>query len=72
MTIHDVQGKQRQSMLEKAISEAQTSEIRIQNFQEWISHVDELLNEYLDNDTTMEDLPHDFQVRAFACIHRIL
>lgn len=49
-------------MLEKAVSEAQTSESRIQNFQQWISRVDDLLNEHLDNDTTMEDLPHDFQV----------
>lgn len=58
-----VQGKQRQTMLETAVSEAQTSESRIQNFQHWINRVDELLNEHLDNDTTMEDLPHDFQVR---------
>lgn len=51
-------------MLEKAVSEAQSSESRIQNFQHWIHHVDELLNEHLDNDTTMDDLPHDFQVSA--------
>lgn len=51
-------------MLEKAVSEAQTSESRIQNFQQWIYRVDDLLNEHLDNDTTMEDLPHDFQVSA--------
>lgn len=49
-------------MLEKAVSEAQSSESRLQNFQHWIYRVDELLNEHLDNDTTMEDLPHDFQV----------
>lgn len=51
-------------MLEKAVSEAQSSESRVQNFQQWIYHVDELLNEHLDNDTTVDDLPHDFQVRA--------
>lgn len=51
-------------MLEKAVSEAQTSESRVQNFQQWIYRVDDLLNEHLDNDTTMEDLPHDFQVSA--------
>lgn len=56
------QGQQRQSILEKAVSEAQSSETRVQNFQQWICHVDDLLNEYLDNDTTMDDLPHDFQV----------
>lgn len=49
-------------MLEKAVSEAQSSESRVQNFQNWIYRVDELLNDHLDNDTTMEDLPHDFQV----------
>lgn len=53
-------------MLEKAVSEAQSSESRIQTFQHWISRVEDLLNEHLDNDTTMEDLPHDFQVRCFS------
>lgn len=66
-----MQGKQRQSMLEKAISEAQSSESRIQNFQQWINHVDELLNEYLDNDTTLDDLPHDFQVSVNLLITRL-
>lgn len=64
-------------MLEKAVSEAQSSESRVQNFQHWICRVDELLNEHLDSDTTMEDLPHDFQVAKiiianaiiFACIN---
>lgn len=51
-------------MLEKAVSEAQSSESRVQNFQQWIYHVDELLNEHIDNDTTVDDLPHDFQVSA--------
>lgn len=59
-----IKGKQRQTMLEKAVSEAQSSESRVQNFQHWIYHVDELLNEHLDNDTTVDDLPHDFQVSA--------
>lgn len=56
-------------MLEKAVSEAQTSESRIQNFQQWIYRVDDLLNEHLDNDTTMEDLPHDFQVSVSFLIY---
>ncbi|XP_031638599.1 dystrophin, isoforms A/C/F/G/H isoform X4 [Contarinia nasturtii] len=56
-------GKQRQTMLEKAVSEAQSSESRVQSFQHWIHHVDELLNEHLDNDTTADDLPHDFSQR---------
>lgn len=52
----------RQDILEKSVSEAQFSENRVQNFQQWIYRVDELLSEHLDNDTTMDDLPHDFQV----------
>lgn len=59
-----LKGKHRQTILEKAVSEASHSESRIQNFQHWIYHVDEVLNEHLDNDTTMDDLPHDFQVSA--------
>lgn len=59
-----LKGKQRQSILEKAVSEAQSSESRVQSFQHWIFYVDELLNEHLDNDTTVDDLPHDFQVSA--------
>lgn len=59
----NLKGKQRQTVLEKAVSEAQSSESRVQNFQHWIYHVNELLNEHLDNDTTVDDLPHDFQVR---------
>lgn len=53
-------------MLEKAVSEAQSSESRLQNFQHWIYRVDDLLNEHLDNDTTMDDLPHDFQVTSIT------
>lgn len=67
-----LKGEQRQTMLEKAVSEAQSSESRVQNFQQWIYHVDELLNEHIDNDTTVEDLPHDFQVSAVIHISIIL
>lgn len=49
-------------MLERAVSEAQTSESRISTLQLWITRVDEILKEHLENDTTMDDLPHDFQV----------
>lgn len=52
-------------MLSEAVSEAQTSESRVLALQDWISRVDELLKEFIDNDTTMEDLPHDFQVIIF-------
>lgn len=48
-------------MLSVAVSEAQTSESRVSGLQDWINRVDELLKEYLKNDTSIEDLPHDFQ-----------
>ncbi|XP_063701711.1 dystrophin, isoforms A/C/F/G/H isoform X5 [Culicoides brevitarsis] len=55
------QAKQRTQILEKAITEAQSSESRVSNFQKWINHVDQMLNEFYENDTTIEDVPHDFQ-----------
>lgn len=62
------QAKQRQAVLEQAVSEAQNSESRITNFQNWIHRTDESLHEHLENDTTMDDLPHDFQVgNVFVC-----
>lgn len=61
------QAKQRTQMLEQSVSEAQTSESRVSNLQNWISHVDEVLSEHLENDITLEDLPHDFQVHLSAC-----
>lgn len=55
-------------MLSEAVSEAQTSESRVSALQDWINRVDDLLKEYIENDTTMEDLPHDFQVIALSMI----
>lgn len=55
------QAKQRTTILEQAVSEAQTSESRVSNLQHWIYKVDEILNDYIGSDTTMEDIPHDFQ-----------
>lgn len=56
-------------MLEQSVSEAQTSESRVSNLQNWISHVDEVLSEHLENDITLEDLPHDFQVNfSHVCL----
>lgn len=55
-------------MLQRAVSEAQTSETRVSTMQQWISRVDSVLKEHLENDTTMEDLPHDFQVFDKLCI----
>lgn len=49
-------------MLEKAVTEAQSSESRVSNLQQWIYHIDRVLNEFYENDTTIEDVPHDFQV----------
>lgn len=57
-------------MLEKAVTEAQTSESRVSNLQLWIYQVDRMLNEFYENDTTIEDLPHDFQVRCMIFVFR--
>lgn len=57
-----LQAKKREQMLEQAVSEAQTSESRVTTLQHWISRVDNMLKEHEENDTTMDDLPHDFQV----------
>lgn len=56
-------------MLEQAVSEAQTSEGRVSNLQIWIYKVDEILTEHIENDITMEDLPHDFQVRYLGIFY---
>lgn len=57
-----MKARQRTQMLEKAVTEAQSSESRVSNLQQWIYHVDRLLNDFYENDTTIEDVPHDFQV----------
>lgn len=44
------------------MSEAQTSESQVSELQQWIFRVDDLLNDYIEHDTTFECLPHDFQV----------
>lgn len=62
------QAKQRQTILEQAVSEAQHSEGRLSQFQNWLQRIDDALNDHLENDTTVDDLPHDFQVVAI-CIN---
>jgi hypothetical protein len=51
--------------LEKAVSEAQSSESQVTELQEWICRVDDLLNDFIEHDTTFECLPHDFQVNFY-------
>ena len=48
--------------MEKAVSEAQMSESQVTELQQWIMRVDDLLNDFIEHDTTFECLPHDFQV----------
>jgi DNA repair exonuclease SbcCD ATPase subunit len=55
------QANQRIVMLETAVAKAQMSEMHINELQQWIYKVDELLNDFIDNDTTIQDVPHDFQ-----------
>ncbi|XP_069963267.1 dystrophin, isoforms A/C/F/G/H isoform X7 [Bactrocera oleae] len=53
--------KQRTEILEKEVSEAEQSEKCIVQFEAWLTRVDEILTEHLENDVTIEDLPDDFQ-----------
>lgn len=59
------QAESRIQILEKAVSEAQTSESRVSDLQHWIFRVDELLSDFIENDTTVECLPAEFQVYFF-------
>lgn len=45
------------------VSEAEKSEKCVTILERWLTRVDEILSEHLENDVTVEDLPHDFQVR---------
>ncbi|XP_038108400.1 dystrophin, isoforms A/C/F/G/H isoform X6 [Culex quinquefasciatus] len=56
-----IQAKQRTTMLELAVKEAQSSERQVICLQQWIFRIESILNEFLENDTTVEDVPHDFQ-----------
>lgn len=57
-----MQAEGRIELLEKSVSEAQTSESQVSELQQWIFRVDDLLNDFIEHDTTFECLPHDFQV----------
>lgn len=53
---------QRIEILELEVSEAKQSEKCISQFESWLTRIDEILSEHLENDVTIEDLPDDFQV----------
>ncbi|XP_068153855.1 dystrophin, isoforms A/C/F/G/H isoform X6 [Drosophila tropicalis] len=55
------QAKKRTELLEQKVSEAEQSEKCIVQFEAWLTRVDEILSEHLENDVTIEDLPDDFQ-----------
>ncbi|XP_053684966.1 dystrophin, isoforms A/C/F/G/H isoform X2 [Sabethes cyaneus] len=55
------QAKQRTTKLEQAVKEAQSSESQVSCLQQWIFRVDGILSDYIENDTTVEDVPNDFQ-----------
>ncbi|XP_030080841.1 dystrophin, isoforms A/C/F/G/H isoform X2 [Drosophila hydei] len=58
------QAKKRTELLEEKASEAEQSEKAIVHLGGWLTHVDEILSEHLENDVTIEDLPDDFQILA--------
>ncbi|XP_055852378.1 dystrophin, isoforms A/C/F/G/H isoform X9 [Episyrphus balteatus] len=53
--------KQRTELLEREVSEAEKSEKCVIQVECWLTRVDEILSEHLENDVTIEDLPEDFQ-----------
>ncbi|XP_062714874.1 dystrophin, isoforms A/C/F/G/H isoform X7 [Aedes albopictus] len=55
------QAHQRTVKLEQAVKEAQSSESQVSCLQQWIFRVDGILSDFIENDTTIEDVPHDFQ-----------
>lgn len=61
-SIKNFQAESRIHILEEAVSEAQSSESQVTDLQQWIFRVDDLLNDFIEHDTTFECLPHDFQV----------
>jgi len=60
------QAKKRTELLEQKVSEAEQSEKCIVQFEKWLTRVDEILSEHLENDVTIEDLPEDFQVKELG------
>lgn len=56
--------KQRAEVLEREVNEAKQSEKCVEQFESWLTRVDEILSEHLENDVTIEDLPDDFQQLA--------
>ncbi|XP_039490404.1 dystrophin, isoforms A/C/F/G/H isoform X15 [Drosophila santomea] len=55
------QAKKRAELLEQKVSEAEQSEKCIVQLEKWLTRVDDILSDHLENDVTIEDLPEDFQ-----------
>ncbi|XP_032597643.1 dystrophin, isoforms A/C/F/G/H isoform X14 [Drosophila grimshawi] len=58
------QAKKRTELLEEKVSEAEQSEKAVVHLEAWLTRMDEILSEHLENDVTIEDLPDDFQILA--------
>ncbi|XP_064549815.1 dystrophin, isoforms A/C/F/G/H isoform X10 [Drosophila montana] len=56
--------KKRAELLEEKVSEAEQSEKAVVHLEAWLTRMDEILSEHLENDVTIEDLPDDFQILA--------
>lgn len=52
----------RKKMLEEEVSEAEKSQTFVMQLEQWLTKVDDILSEHIENDVTVEDLPDDFQV----------
>ncbi|XP_062124970.1 dystrophin, isoforms A/C/F/G/H isoform X11 [Drosophila sulfurigaster albostrigata] len=66
------QAKKRTELLEEKVSEAEQSERAVVQLEAWLTRMDDILSEHLENDVTIEDLPDDFQIlaREFAINER--
>ncbi|XP_067142933.1 dystrophin isoform X3 [Centruroides vittatus] len=54
-----LRGHERQQVLENSIVQAQQCERKILNLQGWISHIDTVLQNRLDNDISAQDVPEE-------------
>ncbi|XP_054723979.1 dystrophin-like [Uloborus diversus] len=54
-----IKGRERQQILENSIAEAQQCERNILTVQAWISHIDTVLQNRLDNDISSQDVPEE-------------
>lgn len=61
-TLQCFQAKDKESLMEMSITEAQQTEQKVLEFQDWLTHIDILIQSRLDADLLANDVPDEFQV----------